>query len=378
MLIHLDSSAVADATSRSATAGRSRSCIENLLLAHFEGNHVVSLLPSDAAALHAVSFSDRARRALDHIEENYPQIAGLRGEISWSLGLGLGPVFEAGDVEITDGKAALQGPLHRFERVHTTVCSALLGENVTDAELFRELGFMRRAARRWDAVEMVHEARGAGGSTFAQEFGLVADRGHILLAVADADHRHPASGVGETYRKLSSEASVRPAYQRARALHTRTAEGLVPLAVYQEAFGFQQDRGADPRQGILARLAPLLRSTPAEMRRYADFKRGITLYQVDNPKTDAEGRYWRGIAETVRRDQCTRPTAEQCAERRECGCYVVDALGDHALAAVLTWAQSRRSKKDLATRFGLSESAELSALSEEVLAWGLALSPLLT
>lgn len=378
MLIHLDGSSAADVTSGSVTAGRSRACIENMLLAHFEGNHVVSLIPNDAAALRAVPWFDRARRALDHVEDNYPQIAGLRGDISWSLELGIGPLFEAAGVKTTNGKTVLRAPLHRFERVHTTACAALLGENLTDARLFQELGRMRRAERGWEAVDMIHEPRGTGGSTFASEYKVVADQGKILLAIADTDRRHPASGVGETYRKLEAEASGRPSYQRARALHTRTAEALVPLAVYQEAFRFPDDRGADPRHGIIARLTPLLRSAPADMRHYADFKRGITLYQVENPKTEAEGRYWRGIAETARRSQCTRATAEQCTNRDECGCYVVDALGDHALAAVLVWTQSRRSKKELAARFALAQSAELSALADEVLAWGLALSPLLT
>lgn len=233
MLVHIDSSAVVDATSTSATAGRSHACIENLLLAHFEGNHVVSLLPDDAATLYAAPWSARARRALEDIEEKYPQIAGLRGDISWSLELGLGLTFEAAEVEARNGRTVFRAPIHRFEKVHTTACSALLGENLTDAELFREFGLMRRAARRWEGVEMVHEARGTGGSTFAQEFRLFADRGKILLAVADADRRHPVGGFGDTYRKLEDEASARPAYQRARALHTRTVEGTVPLAVYR-------------------------------------------------------------------------------------------------------------------------------------------------
>lgn len=378
MLIHLDGAAAADATSPSATAARSRACVENLLLAHFEGNHVVSLVPSDAATLRTVRLSDRAQRALDHTEENYAQIAGLRGDISWSLELGIGPGFEAAGVETADGKTVLRAPLHRFESVYTTCCSALLGENLTDVRLFQQLGQMRRAERGWDAVDMIHEPRGTGGSTFASEYKVVADQGKMVLAIADTDRRHPASGVGETYRKLAAEASGRALYQRARALHTRTAESLVPLVVYAEAFRFPHDSGTDPRQGIIERLTPLLRSAPADMRHYADLKRGITLHQVENPKTEAEGEYWRGIAETARRDQCTKSTAEQCTKREECACYVVDALGDRALAAVLAWMQSRKSKKELATRFGLSQSPELCALAEEVLAWGLALPPLLT
>jgi hypothetical protein len=107
MLIHIDGSAVTDATSKSATAGRSHTCIENLLLAHCEGNHIVSLLPEHTATLRDPAWSPRARRALDHIEDNYSQIAGLRGDISWSLELGVGPIFEAAATESTKGKTVL-------------------------------------------------------------------------------------------------------------------------------------------------------------------------------------------------------------------------------------------------------------------------------
>ena len=55
-----------------------------------------------------------------------------------------------------------------------------------------------------------------------------------------------------------------------------------------------------------------MRSAPAEMRDYADFKNGITLHQVDHPKNEAEGAYWAGIAEAANRSQCTRASPDQC------------------------------------------------------------------
>ena len=75
MLLHLDESAVADAISDSATALGSHAAIENLLLAHFEGNHVVSLRPEDVDALldAPLDWSPRARRALEHNDEIMPR-----------------------------------------------------------------------------------------------------------------------------------------------------------------------------------------------------------------------------------------------------------------------------------------------------------------
>jgi hypothetical protein len=40
--------------------------------------------------------------------------------------------------------------------------------------------------------------------------------------------------------------------------------------------------------------------------------------------------------------------------------------------------KAKKSKKELASRFALSQNPALSSLADEVLAWGLALSPILT
>jgi signal transduction histidine kinase len=379
VLIHLDGSAVADATSGSPTASRSHACIENLLLAHFEGNHVVSLLPGDAALLRdaAPGWSARARRGLDHIDENYAQISGLRADIRWSLELGLGAEFDGKAHDAPGGTRIIRAPLHVFEKSHTLSFSTLLGESLTDADFFQQLGDLRRAERRWDGVEIVHETRGAGGSTFAPEYERLAAKGRILLAIADSDMRHPGSGVGGTLHRLQTRAGQHPDYQRARPLPTRTAEGLVPLDVYREALESLHGHG-DQRLAALDRLKPFLRSAPSDITRYAHLKDGLRLYQIENPKTAAEGAYWRKIATNAGRDRCTWATTEQCTKKEECKCYVVDALGANALCDVVLWMKTKKSKRSLASRFDLARNTPLADLADEVVAWGLALPPVLT
>jgi len=373
MLIHLDRSAVADAVSGGPTAACSHRCIENLLLAHFEGNHVLSLIPGDVAALaaRALRWSDRAWRALHLVDENYPQIAGLREDLPWTMELGLGNGFDGKSHE--DGERnILRAPLHDFEKVHSSSCSALLGENGTDADLFCQLGLMMRAMRRWEHTSQVLEARGGGGQTTALEYERLVQKGRIVLAIADTDQRHPKSGLGATCHELNKKSAGRPAFQRARPLPTRTAEGLVPLAVYRDVL-------SNPAQaGCLDRLQQLLHSAPPHFLQYAPLKHGLTLYQAENPMTEAEGAYWMGVAKTARRDQCVRGTAEQCTKREECRCHVVEPLGERALSDVVRWMKERSSKRELASRFDLARNPDLSALANEVLSWGIALSPVLT
>lgn len=378
MLIHIDHTGVTDALSRNATSRRSHACIENLLLAHFEGNHVISLLPDDAADLQDASpaWSARARRALEHVEDSYAQIAGLRAELPWSLDLGLGAGFDGKAHDAQGGAKIIRASLHAFEKSHTLSCAALLGENATDADLLRELGLLRRTERRWEAVDMMHDARGGGGSTIAPEYERLADKGQIVLAVADTDMRHPSSGEGGTYHKLRLRAANRPEYQRARPLPTRTAEGLVPLDVYKEAFQSLHGHG-EQRLGTIERLKKLMGSAPADILRYAHLKSGIRLHQVQNPKTKAEGDYWSEIAKSTGRDRCTQPSAGQC-KKDDCKCYVVDGLGANALSDVVEWMRTAAPRDRLPSLFGLSASPDLSSLADEVLAWGLALPPILT
>jgi hypothetical protein len=379
VLIHIDNSAASDAAADSATSALSRTCIENLLHAHFEGNHVVSLRPDDAAALRSASppWSARAQRALDHIDESYSQIEGLREDIAWSMELGLGPGFDCATYEPRRGKKVVRASLHRFDRMGTAICSALLGENSTDAELFYEFARMRRADLRWDGVEISHEPRGTGGSTFAPEYKKLAQQGRILLAIADGDRRHPGGGLGGTYHDLETEARGHPAYQRARSLPTRTAEALVPLSVYREAFTFKNG-SSDQRLGAVARLEQLVRSAPAGVVLYAHYKDGVTLFDAENAKNAAEQSYWCDVAKKANRDQCVRSTSEQCKKRDECRCFVVDALGGKALSDVVAFLTKQKSKKGLAARFRLTQDPALTELADEVLSWGLALPPLLT
>ncbi|WP_437953886.1 hypothetical protein WME98_26705 [Sorangium sp. So ce296] len=376
MLLHLHESAAADALSNSATARGSHASIENLLLAHFDGNHVISLRPEDAEALlgSAHGWSPRARRALQHVDENFAQIAGLRDEVPWSIELGIGAAFDGTAREVPGGRRVIRAPLSAFDRTHKTACCVLLGENRIDAGLFAELGIMMLAQRRWEAIDMVHEPRGGGGDTIASEFGSLADQGRIVLAIGDTDQRHPGGAVGGTYRKLAEAAKDRPTYQRARPLHVRTAEALVPLAIYREVLSSPE------RLTRIDRIAQLLRSAPADVLRYAHLKDGLRLHQVDNPRTPEEGKYWRPIAKNCGRDRCNQASCEQCTKREECKCYVVDALGADALSAVVSWMQARKSKRDLAKRFRLleDEDAALKELADEVLAFGLALAPLST
>lgn len=375
MLVHIDASAIAEVLSETDSTGQAHECLENLLVAHFQGDHIVSIEPTFAEKLlHAnVEWSRRAKRALRHIDENYSQIEGLRTEAGWSIEVGMGPTFNGKAQRIDSKRCVVRANLTAFAHTHNAMFTLILGENMTDAHLFCELALCMRAVRKWDGLHVQCEKDQGGGSTFAVVYEAKANAGRILLAIADTDQSHPAGGFGETYKNLKKAADEKSELHRVRSLPVRTAEGLVPLDVYREVCANSQQR-----LGVIARIETFLRSAPKDVLKYAHLKDGIRLHQVDHADNEGMKQTWTIWAKNARRDQCNRSSAERCTRKSDCTCFVVDALGGDALAKVVVWMQAQKSKKRLAQRFELSRDAntELAQLADEVLWWTLAFAPL--
>lgn len=380
MLLHIDASALGEVLVESSSTAKAHECIENLLVAHFQGDHIVSIEPKgvqDLLKAH-VGWSRRAQQALRHIEENYAQIEGLRAEAGWALEVGVGAVFDGKARQIDGERWIVCADLHAFDHTRKVMQTLLMGENMTDAHLFHELALGWLAVRNWSGVHISCEEDQGGGSTFAPVYATKADAGRILLAIADTDQSHEQGGFGETYRKLKKAADTRSAMHRVRPLPVRTAEGLIPLGVYREVFA-----NSTQRLGVVARIESLLRSAPEDVLKYAHLKDGLRLYQVENSDIDGMRKYWTRIAQNARRGQCTRnrensDVLNPCVTKDDCTCYVVDALGGDALSKVVAWMQGQKSKKRVAQRFGISRSTktDLEKLAAEVLWWTLAFAPL--
>lgn len=380
MLLHIDASAIAEILAEGGSTPKSHECIENLLVAHAQGDHLVSIEPQFVHELlnAPAEWSRRAKRALRHIDENYPQIEGLRSEASWSIEVGKGTGFDGKARQINGQQWILRADVHAFDHTRKVMQTLLMGENMTDAHLFHELALCMRSVRKYDGLHLSCEKDQGGGSTFAQVYEVKANDGRILLAIADTDQSHPESGFGETYGKLKKAAETRFDLHRVRPLPVRTAEGLISLDVYREVFA-----QSPQRLGVVDRIAALLRSGPSYVLKYAHLKDGIRLYQVEYADNDGMRHYWTRIAQNAGRSQCTRTRKDSsvpnpCVSKSDCTCFVVDALGGDALSKVVEWMRGQKSKKRLAQRLGLSRNAntDLAKLADEVLWWTISFAPL--
>ena len=116
MLIHVDSSAVADIVHHGPTADMTFRALENLLRAHDAGKHVVSIGPRDLEALGAFPerFSAPARAALGNILGKRREISGFRMKVSHQMEVGLGAGFN-GQRHDDGGRHVVRASVHHFD-----------------------------------------------------------------------------------------------------------------------------------------------------------------------------------------------------------------------------------------------------------------------
>ena len=328
MLIHLHASAVA-AAATGETAERSADCLDLLLRMHHEGHHLISVAPEDVARFTSLRshLSRRAKSALLHVQAKAAEILRIRASVRWHLELGVGDAFDGGAHPRLGGAWVIRAPLHHFDRTTRAGRSVLMGENLTDVSFYIELGYLALAARTWRNIVLHYEQVPGGGSTFASLFEHHAGEERILLAIADSDRKQPEGPPGSTWRELEKrskkDGQERRGYQRARAIHTREAENLLSLDVYDHVF--RSSNAKDPR---LATVRELRRVGNAGLA-HADLKA---------------------------------------------------SLGEHVLEQVLRWLQRERPRRaaEVAGLFGLPGDMALAELCDEIIAWGCAFPEMLS
>jgi hypothetical protein len=370
MLIEIDGSAIGDALAGSA---RTRECIENLLHAHQAGKHVVWLDRAQIRALEPIkqALSGRAQGALRSIRSQQTEILGLRDRVRWIVRSGLGPRFDGGEATEV-GKQVIRVPLHHFHDYERLGRAVMLGENLTDADLYVTMGRAFAAAHNW-RVEPAFELQLGGGGTTASVFGQLVNDGRIVLAIVDSDQTYPGGPIGGTAAKVLPVR--RSALQHVHLLHVRFAENQITSAVYLQSFQDpQRPLSAGAQRNKLNALAELMQKeampSAHAWRAHAELKHGIKLFEVRALAAGSlEAAFWSGVAADLGRDKCQQ--AQACTKIKDCRCYVTDALGEDALRLAVAWLAPRDPRRN-ARLLGIEAGTASGELCEKVLAWGLA------
>lgn len=361
MLLWLDPSVVDDAAGNREIAARA---LDNLLVAHLQGRHVVGFDPETyhAVKAHAIyaDLSRGAKEALSLIYSQRHEMSALRRELRITLRVGRGPGFDpltAQDREIAIG-------LHHFEPHERVGATNLLGENLTDTDLFGLIGSAFLTAQRLSGLALRFEAHSGGGQETHRTFERLIEKGALTLAILDGDIRYPHGPLGQTAR--DTQRPARTPLQHLEILPLREAENLLAIEVYEEALEpdhFPPARRANIR--AFAARAPV----GYPFYRHADLKKGLRLHRYFYTMKADERAFWAPLAQGA---ACSKPdpcTADK--KEGECSCYLFEGLGDKALTAVVAWLK-QRAIEDLPALFGHHVVSDLGAL---IAAWGAAAKP---
>lgn len=367
MLIEIDPTAVNDALGTGTSAGLSRECIGNLLLAHHAGKHVVYVGKEAITRLDSLkeTWSPQARGALQSIRGRHAEFLGLRDRLKWILRVGIGPDFSCKTVS-EDGKTSIYVSLHHFhDPVRALSGTVLLAEHLDDTTLYRLFGefFITERGWKWN---LCFDERLGGGSSTAPVFQKLVDEEKVTLAIVDSDRTYPQGALGGTaYAASKVQCS---ALQWLHIIHVRAAENLLPSSIYEQAFHDTPKLGQPLRD-----LQALEQQTTQHIwRDHAEFKEGITLFDIATfPKDDAS--FWRSAAKSLQRHACTNPDqALSCGwDKKNRRCFVTPALSDKALHLAVSWMQ-RQDRRRVAKLIRLREDPRLLDLCETIVAWGIA------
>lgn len=368
MIIEIDSSAVDDALGHGTSAQTSRECIENLLLAHHDGKHIVGLEKDAAMALEKLQgvWSSRAVGALQNIRGQYSEIRGLRRRLKWTIRVGVGPEYMTKSVE-SEGKTCIHVPVHHWRDLARVANGAgLLGENLVDTQFYKILGEAYLAENGWKWSLCFDEIPG-GGDTTAPVLQKKVDEEKLTLAIVDNDRSFPGDMLGKTARR--AQKIQRSALQHLRVLHVRDAENLIPSTLYEQAFHGTADF-AEPLQHLKEAEA---RNSLQPWRDYADIKEGITLLDIALMSNRDCASFWRTAAKDLQRHECTKPNdGTACGQdKKNRRCFVTPAFGDQVFKTVVSWME-KQDRKRIAKLLCFPKTRGLAELGEMVIAWGIA------
>ncbi len=204
--------------------------IENLLIAHVQGWHMLILSRSALYSLLALNtFSDRQRAVLEvYIGE---RLATLTGQAA-SVGKKIVCTREA-QLTVGDSPVDIFIPLKTFDDLENCFKSVLLVENsVTDGNFYVKLAKLMSSNGQM-MLPLEFEFSNGGGSTTAAQVGRLVERPRPVLVLVDSDKGHPTDREGDTARQVRAafdDPRIKPMHKLI-VIPVRSVENFIPVAL---------------------------------------------------------------------------------------------------------------------------------------------------
>ena len=202
MLFQINESVAEKFSSGSATA-QDVEAIEYLLRGAAEGSHRVS---GARAVLRCLSGSNLlGHRAKKTLERALGRIA-QEGHLTYRLKT----IGEVVSTAATDPSVRFSGtqriitfPLQWFDASSRIRPVTLIGENLSDVEIFRIIGEVGTLLDGCGYLPMAFTASNGGGSTTGIVLDHLASQNHVCLCIVDSDRLSPTSDLGTTAKGVA-------------------------------------------------------------------------------------------------------------------------------------------------------------------------------
>ena len=359
MLYVLDESFLAqDFTQLQAHSG-----VELLLYAVAQGKHIVAASPGVVSHLLAFQFSAMPRAMLLRLKANAPELMARSKTSRFRVRVVSNPVAQH-RVSASEWVISLQ-----WISEHGVPTSALMGEDVSDAEVYKLCALHHAALNRTGLNVHLELLNGGGAATPRVLRNEVDHRSKFVLCITDSDRCCPSAELNQTSKACQQLAEAADWVVAHIALDERELENFLPRNLVDDAIDRLGCQDTNTRRDALTRIA----ADHPDAWGYLDLKEGTRLRALFG-ECDA---YWRPLAEhQVCKENANKKCLldESCSAvaKAECKCLIAPSLTNRLVEHVKEF-MSQQSNHEGAKRARTSRNgARWSAVGELIAEWGAA------
>jgi len=328
MLLQIDHSVVELFNSNQDTE-RDRISLGNLALAQFEGSHRIFAKRDELKYLLQLPFlSPQHKAALTRAYQSVSQTGTLIYKVQ-TYGRVVASVLEIPESTTENDQRIITFPLQWFDRTERIQPSVLLGEHLSDTEVYWLMGEVGALLATGGYLAIKADQWPGGGGASAAVLAHLAGLGKLCLCIADSDKASPTGSIGGTARALQqfSNTTEFPLIELA-ATTGRDLENALPDSFYISRYSNHPKHSKISQ--LLGRLTDL---EEYDIRSHIDIEKGLALYDIWKCPTHAAERiFWIDKLDTLlsaqghSRDdfQCLTPECCFHEKRHECECVVVE------------------------------------------------------
>ncbi|MFY7927840.1 MAG: hypothetical protein ACOVS5_03125 [Oligoflexus sp.] len=338
--------------------------IELLLYSAAQGKHVVAANPEIVRHLLNFRFSSVPRAMLLRLQAIAPELMAHSKNSRFRV-----RVVSSSDsprrVSISEWVIPLQW-IHE----HGVPTSALMGEDVGDAEVYKICGQHHAALSRKGLTIHLDLLNGGGAASPRVLQNELMSRNRLVLCITDSDRCYPGAEANKTSKDCQKLVEGSDWVAAHISLDERELENILPRNIVDDAINDLACQETNERKEVLGRIS---RDFP-EAWGYFDFKEGTPL----RLSFGAGREYWRPMA---KHQVCLERANKQCLasesctalSRAECKCLIAPSLSNRLVEHVKEF-MTRQSRHEGAKRARTSANGERwLALGAVVAEWGAAL-----